>query len=371
MDSAQGVERHETVIIGGGQAGLTTGYHLKRLGVPFVILDAQERVGDAWRTRWDSLRLFTPAWVDGLPGLPFPAPRWSFPTKDEMADYLERYTETFELPVRNGVAIDRLSREGDRYVLSSGDRRIEADRVIVATGANRVPKVPAFASALDPWILQMHSAEYRNPSELREGRVLVVGVGNSGAEISVELSRTHRTWLAGTPAGQLPVRHGTRRSRPFFRAFRSVGHHVITRGNPVGRTLIPKLEHKADPLIRVRKKDLAAAGVERVPRVTGVRDGLPLLEDGRVLEVENVIWCTGFRHDFPWIQLPAFDDEGHPRHERGVATEPGLYFVGLEFQYSFSSSVLPGGDRDARYIAEVIAKQTSSGRVRQGAASAR
>jgi putative flavoprotein involved in K+ transport len=371
MDVAQGVERHETVIIGGGQAGLTTGYHLKRLGLPFVILDAQERVGDAWRTRWDSLRLFTPAWTDGLPGLPFPARRWSFPTKDEMADYLESYAARFELPVRTGIAIDRLSREDDRYVLSHRDHRIEADRVIVATGANRQPKVPAFATALDPWILQLHSAEYRNPSQLREGRVLLVGVGNSGAEISFELSRSHRTWLAGMAAGQIPARHGTRRSRPFFRALRFVGSHVITRGNPVGRRLIPKLEHKAAPLIRVRNKDLAAAGIERVPRVVGVRDGLPLLEDGRVLEVENVIWCTGFRHDFPWIDLPVFDEVGSPRQKRGVvATEPGLYFVGLEFQYSFSSDVLPGGGRDAGYIAEVIAKETSMSRIPQAAPSA-
>ena len=350
------MERFDTVIIGGGQAGLAMGYELKREGVPFTILDKQERVGDAWRTRWDSLRLFTPAWVDGLPGMPFPAPAWSFPTKDEMGDYLERYAEHFGLPVRSGTSVESLSKEGDRYVLTVADRKLEANRVIVATGANRVPKTPAFASALDPWILQMHSADYRNPSQLREGSVLLVGVGNSGAEIAKELSGTHRVMLAGKPTGQIPFRHGSRRSRPFFRVFRFFGHRVLTRGTPIGRKLLSKVEGKAAPLIRVRSKDLETAGVERVPRVAGVREGLPELEDGRVLEVENVIWCTGFRQDFPWIDLPIFDEEGRPRHERGVVpSAPGLYFVGLVGQYSLSSDVLPGASRDPRYIAKVIA----------------
>jgi putative flavoprotein involved in K+ transport len=356
MDTTQVGEHLDTIIVGGGQAGLAMGYELKREGVPFTILDAQERVGDAWRTRWDSLRLFTPAWVDGLPGMPFPAPSWAFPTKDEMGDYLQRYVEHFGLPVRTGTSVESLSKEGDRYVLTVADRRLEADRVIVATGANRVPKTPAFAPALDPWILQMHSAAYRNPSQLRAGSVLLVGVGNSGAEIAKELSGTHRVMLAGKPTGEIPFRHGSRRSRPFFRVFRFFGHRVLTRGTPIGRKLLAKVERKAAPLIRVKSKDLEAAGVERVPRVAGVREGLPELEDGRVLEVENVIWCTGFRQDFPWIDLPIFDEEGRPQHERGVVpSAPGLYFVGLVGQYSLSSDVLPGASRDPRYIAKVIA----------------
>ncbi len=366
MDRTQGVEHLETVIIGGGQAGLAMGYELKQRGMPFLILDAQDRVGDAWRTRWDSLRLFTPAFVDGLPGMPFPAPAWSFPTKDEMGDYLERYAEHFDLPIRTRTSVEGLSREGDRYVLTTGDRRVAADRVIVASGANRIPKVPAFAPALDPWILQMHSSGYRNPSQLRMGSVLLVGVGNSGAEIAKELSSTHRVMLAGKSAGQIPFRHGSRRSRPFFHVFRFVGHRVLTLGTPIGRKLLPKLEKKAAPLIRVKSKDLDTAGVERVPRVAGVREGLPELEDGRVLEVENVIWCTGFRQDFPWIDLPIFDEQGRPRHERGaVPAAAGLYFVGLVGQYSLSSDVLPGASRDPRYIAEIIATRGTADEVPQ------
>ena len=357
MDGTR-TERFETVIIGGGQAGLATGYHLKQGGLPFVILDAQERVGDAWRTRWDSLRLFTPARYDKLPGLPFPAPAWSFPTKDEMGDYLATYAERFDLPVRTRVSVDRLTREGDRYVLSAGDRRIEADRVVVSTGANRVPKMPGFASQLDPGIVQMHSSDYRGPTQLRDGGVLLVGVGNSGAEIAFELSRTHRTWLAGKESGQIPVRHGTIRARLGFKVFRFIGHHVLTLGTPIGRKILPKVETKAAPLIRVRRKDLARAGVQRVPRVAGVQDGRPLLQDGVVLDVENVIWCTGFRQDFPWIDLPVFAEDGRPAHDRGVVrSEPGLYFVGLVGQYSLSSDVIPGAGRDARFIAEQIASR--------------
>src|SRR5206468_2812153 len=189
-------ERFETVIVGGGQAGLSVGYHLKRLGRPFLILDAGTRVGDAWRHRWDSLRLFTPARYDGLPGWRFPAPPWSFPTKDEMADYLEAYAARFELSVRTGVTAERLVREADRYILFSGERRFEAENVVVASGAHRAPRGPAFSAELDPAIVQLHSSEYRAPSQLRSGGVLVVGAGNSGSEIAFEVSRTHPTWIS-------------------------------------------------------------------------------------------------------------------------------------------------------------------------------
>jgi DNA-binding NarL/FixJ family response regulator len=240
-----------TAIIGSGQAGLSVGYHLARRGRRFVILDANQRIGDAWRRRWDSLRLFTPARCNGLPGWPFPAPAWSFPTKDEVADYLEAYAAHFQLPVQTGVRVDGLFREGDRYVVAAGERRFEADHVVVASGA----------------------------------------------------------------------------------------HH--SRGLPLGR---------------LRPKDFTAAGIERVPGTTGARGGLPVLEDGRDLEVANVIWCTGFVPDFAWIDLPVFAEDGGPVHDRGiVGSEPGLYFVGLVFLYALASSLVGGVGRDARHIAEHIA----------------
>jgi putative flavoprotein involved in K+ transport len=345
-------ERFDTIVIGGGQAGLTAGYHLKRRGLPFVILDTHERIGDAWRTRWDSLRLFTPASHSGLPGWRFPAPGFSFATKDEMADYLEAYAARFELTVRNGVTVDRLSKSGERFVVEAGESVYEADHVIVATGAHQTPSVPEFARELDPRILQLHSSEYRSPTRLRDGDVLLVGAGNSGAEIAYELSTSRHAWLAGPDVGQIPVPHGSRRSRVVFPLVFFMFHQVLTKGNPIGRKVGPERAAGGSPLIRRRQGDLEAAGVERVPRVVGVRDGLPLLEDDRVLEPANIVWCTGFRQDFSWIDLPLFGEDGLPEHERGVVrAEPGLYFLGLVFQYSISSDVLPNRGRDARYIA--------------------
>ncbi len=233
---------------------------------------------------------------------------------------------------------------------------------MVATGACQIPKAPGFAEELSPNITQLHSKDYRSPSQLSEGDVLVVGVGNSGAEISMELSKTRRTLLAGKESGHLPVRHGTIPARYGFRVFRFFAHRVLTKGTPIGRKMGPKLIAHGDPLIRVRPKDLVAAGIERVPRVAGVEGGLPILEDGRALDVANVIWCTGYRSDFGWIELPIVGEDGEPIHDRGIAgSEPGLSFVGLVFQYSFSSDVLPGLARDHAFVANHISSRAGSG----------
>ena len=263
------------------------------------------------------------------------ASAWYFVTKDEMADYLEEYARRFKLPVRTGVTVDGLTKADGWFVVSAGDRRFEAKNVIVATGAHRIAKLPDFASELDPRIVQMHSSEYRDPSQLAEGDVLVVGAGNSGAEIAYELVETRRCLLAGKSSGQIPVPHGSLRFRPGFRVFRFFMHRIVRVDTRIGRKLRPELLAHAAPLVRRREQDLAAVGIERVERVAGVQDGLPVLEDGRVVDVPNVIWCTGFRNDFSWIDLPVFDGDGQPQHYRGVVeSEPGLYFLGLVFQYS-------------------------------------
>jgi putative flavoprotein involved in K+ transport len=351
---------YDTIVIGGGQAGLTAAYYLSREGRDFVVLDENDRVGDSWRGRWDSLRLFTPAKFSGLPGLRMNAPKWSFPTKDEMADYLAEYADRFDLSVRTGVHVERLARENGRLVVYTGEERLEADNVIVATGAHRVPKRPHFAANLDARIFQLHSSEYRNPSQLEEGDVLVVGVGNSGAEIAYEVAETRRCFVAGKSPGEIPAPHGSRRGRLAFRLIRFLGHNVLRKDTRIGRKVAPKFETQTAPLIRRKEKDLVAVGVERVARVAGVNDGRPVLEGGRVLDVANVIWCTGFRTDLAWIDLPAFDEEGRPKHDRGVVeSEPGLYFVGLVFQYSASSDVLPGVGRDAEYVVRHIAARSS------------
>ncbi|HZC99665.1 MAG TPA: NAD(P)-binding domain-containing protein [Actinomycetes bacterium] len=361
--SSAAPERFETVIVGGGQAGLAVGYYLARRGRPFVILDAHRRVGDAWRQRWDSLRLFTPARYDGLPGMPFPAPAFSYPTKDQVADYLEAYAARFNLPVRSGVRVDRLWRDGDRYVLAAGDRRLQADHVVVASGAYQRPRIPAFAAELDPAILQLDPNRYRDPSQLPGGGVLVVGAGNSGAEIAFEVSRAHPTWLSGPDTGRIPVRSGSRWDRLLTPLFWWFASRVLTVQTPIGRRVRPKALTTTAPLERVRPKELAAAGVERVPRTVGVRDGSPLLEDGRVMDVATVLWCTGFRPDFAFIDLPVFDQDGAPMHHRGVVgSQPGLYFLGLWFLSAFTSSLLGGVGSDAEHVAEQIASRQPDGR---------
>jgi len=352
------VETFETIVIGGGQAGLSVGYYLKRRGGSFVILDANERIGGSWRTRtWDSLRLFTPARYDGLPGWPFPAPGWSYPTAREAADYLEAYAARFELPVRSGMTVDRLTKDSDRFVVQCGELWFEADRVVVATGFYGTPSVPGFAAELDPRIVQMHSSEYRDPSQLRPGGVLLVGAGNSGADIAIEVSKTHQTWLSGRDKGQVPIRIESRLARFVLPILWFVASHVLTIRTPLGRKVRPHVLANGAPRIRVKTDDLVAAGVERVAKTVGVTGGSPALEDQRVLDVANVIWCTGFRQDFSWIDVPVFGEQRELRHERGVTSEPGLYFVGLDFLYAFTSENVGGVGRDARYVAKRIASR--------------
>ena len=346
----------DTVVIGGGQAGLAMGYYLAESGHQFVILDENDRPGQAWRERWDSLRLFTPAKYDGLPGKPFPGDRLAFPTKDEVADYLEGYAGTMGLPVVLGTRVDEVRNDGAGFIISAGERSWQAKNVVLATGGYRIPKTPAFASVLDPSVVQLHSKDYRNPGQLQPGPVLVVGLGNSGAEIALEVSRTHPTSVSGKPGGELPVRHGRAAARFVLPVIRFLGLHVLTLGTPIGRKVAPQFKTTAAPLIRTRTKELRAAGVELVPRVSGVVAGLPVLEDGTSLAVTNVVWCTGYYEDESGIGLPVPADAGN---QRGVVAEmPGLYFLGREFQFAAASATLPGVGRDARYLAGVISAET-------------
>ena len=357
-NSAPKRETFDVIVIGGGQAGLSVGYYLARAGVRFTILDANERVGDSWRKRWDSLRLFTPAKLDGLVGMPFPAPGNAFPTKDEMADYLEAYAARFRLPVRNGVRVDRLFKRGGRYVVKAGAVELEAGQVVVAMASYQRPKVPAFAASLSSQSRQMHSNDYRNLAQLRPGGVVLVGAGNSGADIAMETARGgHRTWISGRDTGHVPFRPEGLLGRNLLAplVLRFVFHRLLTVRTPLGRKVRPSVLAKGAPLIRVKPKDLAAAHVQRVPRVVGVQGGQPLLENGQTLDVANVIWCSGFHPAFDWIDLPVFGDGGELLHQGGlVESQPGLYFVGLTFLYAMSSSMIHGVGRDAARIVKVI-----------------
>ena len=348
--------RIESVIIGGGQAGLAMGYHLARRRRPFVILEANARVGDSWRTRWDSLRLFTPARYDGLPGMPFPAPAWSFPTRDAFADYLEAYADRFGLPVRSGVTVERLWHDGTAFVVETASERFEADNVVVAAGFDRLPVVPDFAGELDPGIVALHAADYRNPAQLRPGAVLIVGAGNSGADIALDLARSHHVLLSGRHPGQVPWRIDRRPARMLTPMMLWSFSHVLTVRTPMGRKMRARSLAHGAPLIRVKSADLATAGVERVPRTVSVRDGRPLLADGRTVDVANVVWSTGFRPDDSWIDLPGIDAAGDPPQYRGVVDgRPGLYVLGRLFQHALASSMIRGVGPDAGFIADHLA----------------
>ena len=360
-------ERVEVVVIGAGQAGLAAGHHLAERGVPFLILDERARVGDQWRSRWETLRLYSPAVADGLPGMPFPATRFHYPSGREMGDYLEGYRRRGDLPVRNSVHVERVRAcdSGARgFVVETSDASFEADQVIVATGGFHHPRVPAFASELDPAIRQLHSSAYRDPSQLQAGPVLVVGASHSGADVAIEAAAAdHRTILAGKIAAELPVPLESRRGRVLMSVLFYLATYLLTLRTPIGRRMAPHVRTGGGPLLRVRRVDLDRAGVEHVDgRVVGVEGGKPKLADGRVLDVANVVWCTGFAPDYSWISPLAVDDLGWPVQSRGVVGSlPGLYFLGLPFQYSFTSMLVAGAGRDAAYVVDrVVARRAAN-----------
>jgi putative flavoprotein involved in K+ transport len=356
VETHDGAERVETVIIGAGQAGLATGHHLARLGRPFVILEADARVGDVWRRRFDSLRLYSPARYDGLPGWAFPGDPTSFPAKDDVADYLEAYARRLALPVVTGARVQRLCRDGGRFAVLTGSRRFEAENVVVASGTFQEPIVPSFAGQLDPRIAQLHSADYRNPSQVADGPVLVVGASHSGADIALELARDHQVLLVGKVHGEVPFDIEGRPARVVLRGLFFLANHVLTMRTPLGRRMRPEVRAHGGPLLRVKRADLRAAGVELAElRVAGVRDGRPQLEDGRVLDVATVVWCTGFGKDLGWIDIPVAGDDGWPEQDRGASATPGLYFVGLPFLHAFGSMLIGGVGRDAAKVADHIA----------------
>jgi len=355
--NADGIESIPTVIIGGGQAGLAMGYYLREAGEQFVILDAERRIGDVWRHRWDSLKLFSTPKYSSLPGWPMQVS--SFPTHNEMADYLEAYAQRFDLPVRSGVRATRVSRSGSGFRVETSHGVLQCDRVVIATGGYHRPVIPPFATEVAPGIRQLHSSAYQNPNQL-EGTVLVVGAGNSGAEIALEAVRSgHQTLLSGRHPGQVPFRIETRKAKLLVPIVMFAFRRVLNLDTPLGRKVARQAIEHGTPLVRTKQSDLEAAGVQRVGRIAAVRDGLPITEDDQVLEPQTVVWCTGYRPDYSWIELPVVDEDGHPITERGVSPEAGLYFIGVEFQYAAASSTIQGLDQDARYLMRAMAKQPS------------
>jgi putative flavoprotein involved in K+ transport len=339
----------EVAVVGGSQAGLAIGYYLRELGRRFVILERADSIAPAWRERWDSLVLFTPRRYSGLPGLPFPGDPEGYATRDEVIAYLERYAETFELPIELNSAVQRLSDADGRFVLELEGRTVTSDQVVVATGPFQTPYVPEIAKSFDPEVWQAHSTGYRRPSHVPEGTVLVVGGGNTGFQIAKELSATHEVTLSvGSKQKPLPQRIA---GRDLF--------WWLTKTHLLSTTVESRLGSKLrqrDTLIGSSPRDLTRNhGVELRARATDVAGQIVRFEDGSTLEVDAVIWATGYRPDYPWIDLPILDSGGRLRHRRGVTDVPGLNFLGLTWQWTRGSALIGWVKDDAAFLAERIA----------------
>jgi putative flavoprotein involved in K+ transport len=365
-------QRVSTVIIGAGQAGLATAYHLGRAGHDCVVLDRNQRVGDQWRRRYDSLLPNTPARCSALPGMAFPAPGSSYPTASELADYHEGYAEHFGIRFEGGVLVTGVEQQGDGSWRVSTDRgTYDAANVVVATGGETYPNVPEVRDLLDPGIRQLHASDYHNPGQLLPGPVLVVGLGQSGADIALELAQAGReVFVSGRVRKELPIEIGGLKWRVGFRLVWFVWNHVLTERTPPGRKLKPGIRsgQVTAPLLRVKARHLDDAGVERhAARTTGAVGGRPQLDDGTVLDVANVIWCTGYRQDFSFIEPSPVGEDGWPRDAGGVMEDlPGLYFMGLLFQRGFYSMLVGGAGRDAKFVARAILRRSEVS-VRAGA----
>ena len=350
--------RHSVLVIGAGQAGLSVGYHLKQKRIEHAILESAPRIGDVWRNRWDSLRLFTPAKFDGLDGYRFPGDKDRFPTKDQMADYLESYAGKFKLPVHLNARVERLHKIDGRFRAETTGGAYEADRVVVAAASYQKPLVPEFARNLGANVFQMHSHEYRSPDQLPDGPVLLVGAGNSGAEIAMDLAGSREVYLSGRKVGHIPfdIEGFLGRKLLVRLVIRGLFHRVLTMRTPMGRKFRARMHGHGMPLVRTRPGQLERAGVRRIGKITGIKDGKAVSEDGMEVPCASVIWCTGFDPGCDWIDLPVLDEHGMPRHRFGRSTDmDGLYFAGLHFQYAVSSTMIAGVGRDARRVANWIA----------------
>jgi putative flavoprotein involved in K+ transport len=341
----------DVVVVGGSQSGLAMAWHLAQQGLRFVALEAGPEVGHVWRSRWDSLKLFTPAQYDNLPGMAFPAPADTYPTKEPVADYLKAYAAAFDLPVRLNARVTRLSKTGDDFEVQTADATFRARQVVVATGPFQVPFVPPPAGKLDPAVAQLHSADYRNPQALPAGRVLVVGGGNSGFQIAEELAATRQVDLSiATRYPMLPQR---RAGRDLFWWLTRLGLLRVTVDSRLGRRM-----SRRDFVIGTNRRRLERAGVRFRPRLVDAEGRTVRFADHRLLEdVGVVVWATGYRSDYAWIYLPGVVREGQVVHRRGVTEVPGLYFLGLSWQHTRGSALLGFVNDDAAFLADRIQAQ--------------
>jgi putative flavoprotein involved in K+ transport len=347
-------DHHDVVVVGAGQAGLAIGYHLARARRRFLILEAADGPAAAWRSRWDSLRLFTPVRYNSLPGLPFPGDPDHHPTRDEVVAYLTAYAERFGLPIQPNRRVTRLRPAERGYRIEAGGATYTADQVVIATGPFQTPRTPAFAAELAPHVDQLHSADYRRPSQIADGPVLVVGGGNTGYQIADELAGTHEVHLAiGSRQTPLPQRL---LGRDIFAYLTALGLMRVTADSRLGRRL-----RRRETLIGSSPRAIRRRGVTLHGRAVAADGGAIVLADGTRVEPRTVIWATGYGRDDAYLEVPVLDRDGRPVHERGVTAAPGLYFLGLSWQHTRGSALLGWVKEDAAYLAARIDALAAAG----------
>lgn len=341
---------HEAIVIGAGQAGLSVGYYLKQLKKDFVILDKGQEVGESWINRYDSLVLFTPRMYDALPGLPLEGEPHDFPTKNEIVSYLKQYVDKFSLPIKFQTEVLKVTQKDTIFYIETDQGVFQSKNLIIATGAFQSPKIPLFSKNLSKDIHQLHSSQYRNPEQLRDGNVLVVGGGNSGAQIAVELSQVKETYLAiSKKLSFLPL---VLNKKSIFWWFDKFGILKASSSSFLGKAI----QRKGDPIFGYELKNaVKRKDVYIKPKVVeGVHNKITF-KDSSTLQVDNIIWATGFDSNYTWLNMKeVFNEEGEIVQYRGVTKVKGLYFIGLPWQYRRGSSLLQGVGYDAKYIVEYL-----------------
>jgi putative flavoprotein involved in K+ transport len=352
----------DVLVVGAGQAGLAVGYHLQQAGLRFLIVDGAAEIGSSWRDRWDSLRLFTPSQYDGLPGMAFPAPVDTYPTRIEVADYLQAYAARFELPVLISTAVTRLERDGDLFIAHTTEGLLQARQVVVATGPFQTPVFPPVRRGLGPEVTQLHSAEYRNPAQVRPGRVVVVGAGNSGRQIALELAHTYTGNRSERPGVTLAV--GSEEPELPQRILRRDVFWWLTKTRLLGKTadsrLARRMRARGDLVIGSPLRELRESGVDIRPRLTSTKGDIVTFADHTEIRPTTVIWATGFRSDYSWIDIDGAVTDVSVQHERGITPVPGLSFIGLPWQHTRGSALLGFVKDDAAWLAERIATHPAS-----------